>query len=197
VKYIRRFMWFVSSRLALFTLIAGVLVFSFYTCLNISNIFILLNDGMQARASVILTRENPEQLNNYFRAEFLSSDQALNTALGPSSPYVDYNISDFDYKLSVESAWCWPWQDTATATIVERIPKISGKVVSSRADDVKSGSLSANPPGWQGGRYEVTLYRANGQWKVAGLRQTQIIVEPTPTPAPTAAPTATPAPAAE
>ncbi len=195
MKYIRRFMWFLSSRLVIFTLIVGILVLVFYTCLNISNIYILLSDGMKARAQVMLTREDPEQLNNYFRAEFLTGDEALNLALGPSSPYVDYEITDFEYKLSIESVWCWPWQDTASATIVERIPKITGKVVSSRSEAVEDGSLPSTPPTWQGGRYEITLYRSNGQWKVAGMRQTQIIVEPTPSPTPE--PTAAPSPAAE
>lgn len=195
MKYIRRFMWFLSSRLVIFTLVVGILVLVFYTCLNISNIYILLSDGMKARAQVMLTREDPEQLNNYFRAEFLTGDEALNLALGPSSPYVDYEITDFEYKLNIESVWCWPWQDTASATIVERIPKITGKVVSSRSEAVEDGSLSATPPTWQGGRYEITLYRSNGQWKVAGMRQTQIIVEPTPSPTPE--PTAAPSPAAE
>lgn len=195
MKYIRRFMWFLSSRLVIFTLIVGILVLVFYTCLNISNIYILLSDGMKARAQVMLTREDPEQLNNYFRAEFLTGDEALNLALGPSSPYVDYEITDFEYKLNIESVWCWPWQDTALATIVERIPKITGKVVSSRSEAVEDGSLPSTPPTWQGGRYEITLYRSNGQWKVAGMRQTQIIVEPTPSPTPE--PTAAPSPAAE
>lgn len=195
MKYIRRFMWFLSSRLVIFTLIVGILVLVFYTCLNISNIYILLSDGMKARAQVMLTREDPEQLNNYFRAEFLTGDEALNLALGPSSPYVDYEITDFEYKLSIESVWCWPWQDTASATIVERIPKITGRVVSSRSEAVEDGSLPSTPPTWQGGRYEITLYRSNGQWKVAGMRQTQIIVEPTPSPTPE--PTAAPSPAAE
>lgn len=195
MKYIRRFMWFLSSRLVIFTLIVGILVLVFYTCLNISNIYILLSDGMKARAQVMLTREDPEQLNNYFRAEFLTGDEALNLALGPSSPYVDYEITDFEYKLSIESVWCWPWQDTASATIVERIPKITGQVVSSRSEAVEDGSLPSTPPTWQGGRYEITLYRSNGQWKVAGMRQTQIIVEPTPSPTPE--PTAAPSPAAE
>lgn len=195
MKYIRRFMWFLSSRLVIFTLVVGILVLVFYTCLNISNIYILLSDGMKARAQVMLTREDPEQLNNYFRAEFLTGDEALNLALGPSSPYVDYEITDFEYKLSIESVWCWPWQDTALATIVERIPKITGQVVSSRSEAVEDGSLPSTPPTWQGGRYEITLYRSNGQWKVAGMRQTQIIVEPTPSPTPE--PTAAPSPAAE
>ena len=195
MKYIRRFMWFLSSRLVIFTLVVGILVLVFYTCLNISNIYILLSDGMKARAEVMLTREEPEQLNNYFRAEFLTGDEALNLALGPSSPYVDYEITDFEYKLSIESVWCWPWQDTASATIVERIPKITGQVVSSRSEAVEDGSLPSTPPTWQGGRYEITLYRSNGQWKVAGMRQTQIIVEPTPSPTPE--PTAAPSPAAE
>ena len=33
-------------------------------------------------------------------------------------------------------------------------------------------------PGWQGGRYDITLVKAGGQWKIIGMQQKTILVEP-------------------
>ena len=186
MKYIRRFLSFVASRMVLLSIVVALLILAFYLAMNTANIYILLNDGMTARTSVILTRQNADELTNYFTNDFLLSDETLNIGLSDASPYIDYNITDFNYKLSLEWVWVWPWEDSATATIVERVPKITGSAVSEKSSLVKDGTLSATPPSWYGGRYTVKLVRLNGQWKIDSLRQTQLIIEeePTATPAP-------------
>ena len=74
--------------------------------------------------------------------------------------------------------WSWPWENSATVTIVERVPKITGKPVSDRAELVSSGQLSPDPPAWYGGRYTVKLVRVDGRWKIDQLTQTKLIIEP-------------------
>lgn len=189
MKYIRRILWFVASRLLMFSIIASVLILAFYLSMNAANIMILLDDGMELRTQVILTREDADELNNYFRKDFLESDEALNLGLSAESPYINYKITGFESDVTLEWVWSWPWEDTATATIVHRVPVIKGSVVAGKTALVKSGVLSADPPVWQGGRYTMTLYRVDGQWKIAGMTQTQIILEPTPSPMPTVSPT--------
>ena len=184
MKHIRRFFSFVASRLLIFTIVSAMLILAFYLAMNTANIYLLLNDGMTARASVILTRKDADELVNFFTNDFLLSDETLNIGLSSVSPYIDYNITDFKYSLSLEWVWAWPWENSATATIVERVPRITGKVVESRQSLVKSGALSATPPSWYGGRYTVKLVRQDGRWKIDQLTQTQLIIEePTPTPA--------------
>lgn len=185
MKYISRLLWHIATRLIIFSVVIGLLILAFYLAMDTSNIYILLKDGMQQRASVILTQKNADTLTNFFTNEFLMDDETLSIGLSDQSPYVNYSVSGFTYQLSMESMWAWPWDSTATATIVEKIPKINGKVKSGKSSLVES----ATPPAWYGGRYVVTLRRIGGQWKIAGLRQTQIIVEATPEP------TATPVPA--
>lgn len=185
MKYICRLLWYIATRLIILSVVAGLLILAFYLSMDTSNIYLLLRDGMQQRASVILTQKNADTLTNYFTSDFLMNDQTLRIGLSDQSPYVNYNVTGFTYQVSMESMWAWPWDSTATATIVEKIPKINGKVKSGKSKQVES----ANPPAWYGGRYVVTLRRISGQWKIAGLRQTQIIVEPT------AAPTGSPIPA--
>lgn len=184
MKYLRRFLGFVASRLVIFSIISTLVILAFYLAMNTSNIYILLSDGMKMRASVILTREDAEELNSFFDSDYLASDEALNIGLSSASPYLPYKISSFNYDLSMEWMWSWPWEDTAEAVIVEKIPRIVGSVQSEYKAQASEGLISSAPPSWVGGRYTVTLKRINGEWKIADLHQTQVIVNPTPVPAP-------------
>jgi hypothetical protein len=56
---------------------------------------------------------------------------------------------------------------------VERVPAITGSVISSRRNEV-----SERIPRWQGGRYDITLVKAGGQWKIVGMQQKTVLVEP-------------------
>ena len=63
--------------------------------------------------------------------------------------------------------------------MTERVRNIKGSVLSSR-----KGAVSDEPPKWQGGKYNLTLARSNGKWKITGIKQTGIIIEEDPTPSP-------------
>ena len=169
-----------ASRLLIFAFCAALVMLAFYMAMNTANIYILVSDGMQERASMILTRESASDLDNYFRDEFIAEDEALRIALSDSSPWIDYNITDYDYELRMNWMWTWPWEET--------IDGITGRVVAESQSLVNEGVISSTPPAWQGGEYEVVLYRAEGRWRIAGLRQTRIIVAETPVPEITAAP---------
>ncbi len=187
MKYLRRFMGFLAGKIVIFTICISILACAFYMCMNTANVYIVLSDGLEKRVDVILTREDAPELNNYFQASFLSNDEALNTAFTSASPYMAYNITGFEHKIEVESLWAWPWDNYATCTVVERVPSITGSVLSSRKNDV-----DPTIPAWTGGRYNITLVKEEGKWKIAGMKQLIEIDEPTPTPVPTA--TSTPAP---
>ena len=191
MKYLRRLLWFTASRLLIVTFCVALITLAFFMALNTANIYIVISDGMQERASMILTRESASDLENYFRDEFLASDEALSIALSENSPWIDYNITDYDYELRVQWMWSWPWEDSATATISETVDKITGRVVAESQSLVNDGVISSTPPAWQGGEYTVTLIRTGGRWRIAGLRQTMIYIQETPEPegTPTPAPT--------
>lgn len=170
--YFRRFIWYIASTLLWICALLGMLVCGFYMCLNAANISVVLNDGLEKRVDVILTRQEAEELNKYFHADFLMADPALEGALNGTSAYVDYNISDFEYELSIEKLWAWPWDTFANCTVVERVPEIKGTVISSRRSEVDE-----DVPDWQGGRYDITLVKVGGAWKIIGMQQTTILVE--------------------
>jgi hypothetical protein len=168
----------------MFTLVVAVLLCAFYMAMNTANVYIVLDDGLEKRVDVILTREDATELNNYFHADFLVADPALSAAFGDSSPYMDYSITGFEHRLEIESLWAWPWDTYATCKVVERVPSITGRVLSSRRNDVPP-----EIPAWDGGRYDITLVKDGGKWKIIGMRQTSVIVEATPTPTPSPSPT--------
>ena len=179
MKYLHRFLSFVAKRMVMFSVIAAVLILAFYLAMNTANIYLLLEDGLSLRVKVILQRDGEEELASYFTDNFLRTDETLNIGLSGASPYVDYTVTDYNYRMSLEWVWAWPWENTATATIVERVPRITGRVNSDRQDLVSSGALSATPPAWFGGRYSVRLVRTDGRWKIDRLVQTKLIVEET------------------
>lgn len=175
--YFRRFIWFIASRLIILCILLGMLLCGFFMCMNLANVYVILDEGLEKRVEVILTREEAEELNKYFHYDFLNADPALNGAFDGSSAYSDYVISDFEYELTIEKLWAWPWDTYATCTVVERVPAITGKVLSSRANEV-----SKVIPKWQGGRYNLTLVKESGEWKIIGMQQTTILVESDSTP---------------
>ncbi len=170
--YLRRLIWFIAKTLIIISVLAGMLVCGFFMAMNVSNIYIVLNEGLEKRVDVILTRQEAEELNKYFHADFLIADQALEGALNGQSVYQDYNITGFDYDLTIEKLWTWPWDSYANCTVVERVPSIAGSVISSRRSEVP-----AKVPMLHGGRYDITLVKVGGQWKIIGMRQRTILVE--------------------
>jgi len=172
VKYVRRLMWFIASRLLIVTLLVSIMVCGFYMCMNSGNIYVVVSDGLDKRVEVVLTREDSAELSSYFHSDFLKADPVLNLAFTDSSPYVNYNITDYEHSLAIEALWAWPWDNTATCRIVERVPSITGTVLSS-----KKNEASSKVPSWQGGRYDLTLVNVNGQWKISGMKQLAAFVE--------------------
>jgi len=172
VLYFRRLIWFIASKLIIVCILLSMLVCGFFMCMNIANVYIILDEGLEKRVEVILTREEAEELNKYFHYDFLNADTALEYAFDGTSVYTDYKITDFEYELTIEKLWAWPWDTYATCTVVERVPEITGKVISSRANEVPS-----QIPKWAGGRYNITLLKEDGEWKIAGMQQTTILME--------------------
>ena len=170
--YFRRFIWFIAKNLIIICILLGMLSCGFFMAMNLSNVYVVLQDGLQKRVDVMLTRQQASELNKYFSPEFLLVDPALSGAINGESAYMDYNITDFEYDLTIEKAWAWPWDDFASCTVVERVPTISGNVIASRRSEV-----SSRIPKWVGGRYDITLAKQNGQWRIVGMKQLTVLME--------------------
>jgi hypothetical protein len=172
MKYLRRIVWFFANRLLVFCLILGLIVTVFYYAMNLSNIQIVLKDGMAARAKYIMgMNDSRKDLEKYFQAVCLEKDEYLQKTEKEGSPYQDYNVRGIDHRMEMGFLWVWPWENSARLTIHEKIPRIDGRVKGTKADEViaRDGADAVYPPAWQEAEYKVLLTKENGQWKIKTL----------------------------
>ena len=172
MRILKRFLGFIASRLFILTLISALLIISFYLAMNTANIWVLIDDGLSARAAVVLMNEDSADLSKYFRQEFISQDPVLQVGLSDNSPYRDYEIRGFDHRVKMVSVWSWPWENVARAEIIESIPAIDGTIRSARREAALAagGEARLSPPGWASSRYRVTLTRTAGRWMISNLQ---------------------------
>lgn len=171
MRILKRLLDFIASRLFIVTVVCALLVISFYLAMNTANIWVLISDGLDARAGVVMMGNDASELENYFRQEFLSQDPVLQVGLSDSSPYRDYEIRGYDHRVQMISVWSWPWENVARAEIIESIPAIDGTIRSSRREAAlaEGGEERLSPPAWATSRYHVTLVRTAGRWKISNL----------------------------
>ena len=172
MKYLRRIVWFFANRLLVLCLILGLIMTVFYYTMNLSNIQIVLKDGMANRAKYIMGMDSSrKELGKYFLTICLENDSGILGADSGNSQYKDYNIRGIDHRLEMGFLWVWPWDNTARLNISEKIPRIDGRVKGNKADEViaREGAAGVYPPAWQDAEYRVLLTRENGQWKIKTL----------------------------
>ena len=89
-----------------------------------------------------------------------------------TSPYQAYNIVGIDHRLEMGFTWVWPWDTTVRVDIVERLPRIDGRVKGSVAEEYIElyGDDALYPPDWASARYRATLVKENGQWKILSIQ---------------------------
>ena len=174
MKYLRRIIWFFANRLLVACVILGLIMTVFYYAMNLSNIQIVLKDGMASRAKYIMGMDNTrKELEKYFLTACLENDSAVLAAEAKESPYKDYNVRGIDHRLEMGFLWVWPWDNSVRLSIKERVPRIDGRVKGSEADRViaQEGAEAVYPPAWEDAEYRVLLTRENGQWKIKTLTE--------------------------
>ena len=172
MRILRRFLNFIASRMFVLTVVCALLIIAFCLAMNTANIWVLISDGLDARAGVVLTGDGEENLSRYFRQEFLNQDPVLQVGLSDASPYKDYEIRGYDHRVRMVSVWAWPWEDVARAEIIESVPAIDGTIRSSRREAALAagGEERLSPPKWATSRYRVTLVRSAGRWMISNLQ---------------------------
>lgn len=171
MRYLRRLIWYIASRLLLITVVLGLLVVGFYYAMNMTNLYVVLKDGMARRAQVIMLQADATELTKYFQPSFIERDPAVQGALTGYSPYRDYNIRGMDHRLEMGFTWVWPWDTVARVDITERVPRIDGRVKGTKAEAyiAQYGESALYPPNWTSVRYRALLVKENGQWRVRSL----------------------------
>ena len=179
---LRRFIWYLASRLLLVIVLLGLFTVTFYYAMNATNVYVVLKDGMAKRAQVIMMNEDATELNKFFQSSYLQRDENLAIALEGKSPYQCYTIRGIDHRLELTWMWCWPWESTARAEFVERIPRIDGRVNRAYADAARQlyGEGYETPPKWQAARYTATLVKENNQWHIKSILLKEALADSVP-----------------
>ena len=179
-----RFLWYLFSRILIWAVAAALIVLSFFAAMDYMNVQILVKDGLQLRAKVIIQGEDPTALSKVFSRNFLEQDALLS-----SNVYRSYSIKNVDYNAKVGFQLIMPWQNAVELTVTEEIKRIDGTLAGGAE---KSSTLSETPPPWQNAVYRVRLVRYEDNWRIVSMTQVEALPSPTPSPTPKPAPTATP-----
>ena len=202
MKYALRFIWYILRVVAVILLVFSFMIVAFFVAKDTGNVYIIVTEGMEERAGVILQNQDAAELNTYFTADYLQGDPFLAT-----TAYDSVNVRDFTYHLSLKSIWCYPWAGTAKVVVEESIPEITVASVTTYDDDGGQSTTVPDFPAWPRGRYELQLKNIGSKWYISAVTLLeQLEPEPTATPDPgmtlspedalrTPAPVLTPVPA--
>ena len=129
MKYLRRLIWYFVIRLLILSLILGLMMTVFYYAMNLTNIQIVLKDGMAYRARYVMGIDSTrKEMEKYFATYSIENDDTVLQAEAGNSPYKDYNVRGLDHRIQMGYLWVWPWDNTAQVLIQEQIPRIDGRV---------------------------------------------------------------------
>ena len=99
----RRSIWYILR----FVLIASVVVTLCYAALMeamyVSNIYIIVTEGMEMRADCILGNKSKAELTEHFTESWLQEDEAVN-----GNKYSLYRVDSYDHRLEIEKFRVWP-----------------------------------------------------------------------------------------
>lgn len=183
LRFTRRSFSYIARTLAIVGVGLVLCVLIFVGCARLSSTYIIVNEGMGARAEYILQEGSVNNLKNYFTEECLLSDSRLS-----DTTYKSYTVGNYSYVLSFERIRVWPWLSTLSVDVIEEIRSISGTLNGSE------DSRSAAPPSWTPIKYRLTLENVDGSWRISSL--TTLEVNPTRQPEATSDPSRSPLPMA-
>ncbi|MCI6966629.1 hypothetical protein MR810_05860 [bacterium] len=166
-----RSIWYVLRTLLIITAIVALCLGVFVEGMYVSNLYILVTEGLEARAECILTDGAVLELTEYFTEDFVRNDNALY-----EGAYDAFTVSSFDYRVDVERVTVLPWNKRANMQVLTQLA-----AVNAAANDAESG---AELPEWVPARYSVALARSGSRWYITGLTLIEENPEMKPVPTP-------------
>ena len=135
----RRSIWYLLRTLLVIALIVVLCLTAFVTAMHISNIYILVTEGLELRAGYILQ--------------------------GPAlyaGTYSSFNVTNFIYKIEVKSLLTLPGDSTATVKVYEKMLSVSGS-------PMEGTDPEAQLPQWIPATYNVKLRKIKGRWYISDM----------------------------
>lgn len=167
----RRSIWYILRLLIIITVCLTLCYGALVEAMYVSNIYIIVTEGMEMRADCILGTKGRDELQEHFYSGWLSQDAELE-----SGKYDAYRVDSHDYRLSIEKFKVYPWSKDATLRVVERVVNIQAVPYS---DDNTEPA-----PAWQDSRMNVKLEKIEGRWYITELEVLELDPETDPRPTP-------------
>ncbi len=191
MKYLRRAAVFLAKKAVLYTLVLSLVVYAFFMAFNLSNVYILVSEGLKTRVSVTLTRTGSSALNHYFSESFIDTDPVLSASKNGTDTYRYFDVSSFEYDVDLSSLRWRPlktvsvenavthekmtYHGIVTCTATENVTNIAGSLKREYAASAEAiGPISP----WYSGRYTVTLVRIDGDWRIVSMVQDKNYQDP-------------------
>lgn len=164
----RKSIWYVLRTLIIAAAIVGLCFAVFVEGMQVSNLYILVTEGLDARADVIINDLEPDELTLYFTDEFIANDNALYTG-----EYTGFTVASYDYRVDIRSFFVLPWSVKASMTIDDNLAAINAA-----ADSVGEDETPPELPEWTSGRYEMVFTKVGSRWYISGMGLVKIDPEP-------------------
>ena len=168
----KRLNWYLKKNAVILLAIFLLLVLTFFVAMNSANVYIVVTEGMEARAAVVLNDGDTGELSYYFTDRFLEEDTLLK-----SGKYSDYMVSRYTYLTTPRLALCWPLQAAVTMSVAEWVGNVDGELSQAKQDEVDS-SAALEPPAWNNGEYAVSLVKQDGKWKIDNITLVRLVADP-------------------
>lgn len=153
-----RFIIYISKKAILFAIIAATLISAGFIGYDCANMYAVVHDGMNARTAVVLDKQDPYlKMSSFFTSDYIANDELLK-----SNELDEVEVTNYIYHSSIESLWAWPWKDTATVKIKEKMIEMNAQPVKKLAE----GESFEFTYRWENGIKELSMVKIDGSWRI-------------------------------
>ena len=134
-------------------------VLAFICASRVSNLYILISEGMPLRADSMLHGVDDPDLTTYFTPDCIRNDATLRAQ--SMSAYEQFTFSGYEYDITIDKMHVFPWQTRIYVDAIEQISSIKGSA--------STDASSAEIPAWTPIRYRLDMEHINGRWYISAI----------------------------
>ena len=151
-----RLLYYILTRLTALAVIIILIILAAFIGFDWANINVIVNEGLTERAEVVLTDQEPTELNKFYTQEYLDRDPLLSI-----NPYENFIINDYDHRIKIKKLWVWPWQNETRVIVEEVITGIDGSTKNEDSDE-------KTVPTWENGE-KILVMEKDGRWRISNV----------------------------
>lgn len=170
----RKSIWFLLRIVLVSVAIVVLCIAALFEGMHISNLYIIVTEGLTRRAECVLQDGASEELYEYFTGDFVAADERLN-----GGAYDNFTVTAFDYRFEFKGLSVLPWGGTATVTGIERMAGMNGSIKEDAPEDAQYPL-----PEWGTALVRLHFVQRDSRWYISEIEvlETDPEEEPRPTP---------------